>query len=129
MAAWSILGFRHDLALLIGAILVVTGPTVISPHLPHVRPKPRLGAVIRWERIVNDPIGAVLAVLVFEGILAGGFHAMTFRMLEGLAVTVVAASVLAGLGALVLIVAMKRHWIPDFLESPMTLAAVITVFA
>ncbi len=128
-AAWWILGFRLDLALLIGAMLVVTGPTVIIPLLRQVRPKPRLGAITRWEGIINDPIGAVLAVLVFEGILAGGFQAMTLRMIEGLAVTVVGATALAVAGAAILIFALKRHWIPDFLESPATLATVIAVFA
>jgi len=127
-AAWLILDFRLDLALLLGAILVVTGPTVIIPLLRHVRPKPRVGALVRWEGIINDPIGAVLAVLVFEGVLAGGFGAMSLRLFQGLAVTVTVATALAAIGALILIFALKRHWIPDFLESPATLALVISVF-
>lgn len=127
--AWLILDFRLDLALLLGAVLVVTGPTVIIPLLRHVRPKPRIGALVRWEGIINDPIGAVLAVLVFEGILAGGFQAMSMNLLSGLGLTVVAGTGTAVVGAVALIVALKRHWIPDFLESPMTLALVISVFA
>src|SRR6185437_8287986 len=57
------------LAALLGAVLVVTGPTVIGPLLRHIKPARNMGAVIRWEGIVVDPIGAMLAVLVFQIIL------------------------------------------------------------
>jgi len=65
-AAWLI-GFRLELALLVGAVLVVTGPTVIAPILRMLRPTRRVASLLRWEGIVVDPIGAVLAVLVFRG--------------------------------------------------------------
>ena len=50
------------------AILVVTGPTVVIPMLRNLRLVGKLGPVAKWEGIVNDPIGAMLAVLVFESI-------------------------------------------------------------
>src|SRR5690606_2264217 len=58
-----------QIGLLQGAILVVSGPTVIAPLLRQVRPTGRIAAVVKWEGIVNDPIGAALAVLVFQAIL------------------------------------------------------------
>src|SRR5690606_21424434 len=61
-----------QIGLLQGAILVVSGPTVIAPLLRQVRPTGRIGAVVKWEGIVNDPIGAALAVLVFEAIVIHG---------------------------------------------------------
>jgi NhaP-type Na+/H+ or K+/H+ antiporter len=51
---------------LLGAILVVTGPTVIGPLLRQIRPSRRVASTLKWESIVIDPVGAVLAVLVFE---------------------------------------------------------------
>ncbi|MDH3675548.1 MAG: cation:proton antiporter, partial [Anaerolineae bacterium] len=69
-----ILGFDLPLALLFGAILVVTGPTVIIPLLKHVRPAAQISSIAKWEGIVNDPIGAILAVLVFEAIVAIGIR-------------------------------------------------------
>ena len=64
-------------ALLVGAILVVTGPTVVGPLLRHIRPTRRVSSIAKWEGIVIDPIGAVLAVLVFEQLLAAT-HIPTF---------------------------------------------------
>ncbi len=129
LAAWGILGFRFDIAMLFGAILVVTGPTVIVPLLRHMQLKPRVASLVRWEGIINDPVGAVLAVLVFQGIAAGGFEAASFEVLQGLALTLFAGSLLAAGGAVVLILALDRYWVPDFLENPVTLALVVTVFA
>lgn len=67
-AAWW-LGVPLELALLVGAILIVTGPTVIAPILRMLRPTRRVAALLKWEGIVVDPIGAILAVLVFQGVL------------------------------------------------------------
>ncbi|MCC0017442.1 MAG: cation:proton antiporter, partial [Rhodobiaceae bacterium] len=75
MATHWFVGFSWGLALLFGAIMVVTGPTVIVPMLRTVRPNAKIANILRWEGIVIDPIGALLAVLVFEFIVsseAGG---------------------------------------------------------
>ena len=71
VAAYVLLGFELDLALLFGAIIVVTGPTVTGPLLRHVRPIAKLNSVLKWEGIAIDPLGVMFAVLVFEVILAG----------------------------------------------------------
>ena len=74
MAAWGaerILGLEPGTALLLGAILVVTGPTVVGPLLRHVRPVGTVARVAQWEGIVIDPIGAALAVLVYEALPVG----------------------------------------------------------
>ncbi|MCB1614094.1 MAG: cation:proton antiporter, partial [Xanthomonadales bacterium] len=59
------------MALLIGAICSVTGPTVVGPMLRAIRPRPSVDKVLRWEGIIIDPIGAVLAVLALELALSG----------------------------------------------------------
>jgi len=64
-------GLPWPIAALFGAIIVVTGPTVILPLLRHARLKQKPAALLKWEGIVNDPLGAVLAVLVFQWILHG----------------------------------------------------------
>ena len=63
LAAYYILGLNIEIAVLFGAILIVTGPTVIIPLLRQVRPTETAGSVLKWEGIVNDPIGAMMAVL------------------------------------------------------------------
>ena len=69
LAAHYILGFNVALSILTGAILTVTGPTVVVPLLRHVRPKGRVSTVAKWEGITIDPVGAILATFVLEVIL------------------------------------------------------------
>jgi NhaP-type Na+/H+ or K+/H+ antiporter len=108
-----------------GAIFVVTGPTVIIPLLRHVRPTPRIRNTIKWEGILNDPIGAILAVLVFEAILAGGGGReappqFLYAILTGIGV--------GGACAGVMLLALKFHWVPDALDNAFSLAIVVTAF-
>lgn len=127
-AAYYILGFAFPIALLFGAILIVTGPTVVIPLLKHVRANNRVGSIVKWEGIVNDPIGAGVAVLVFEGILVIGVQETATTVVIGLLETVIAGIVLGGLVAWVLILLLKRRWIPGYLQSSVTLVAVIGAF-
>ncbi|HNV72463.1 MAG TPA: cation:proton antiporter, partial [Candidatus Ozemobacteraceae bacterium] len=64
-AHW-LLPLRFDLCLLFGAVMTVTGPTVILPLLRQIKPDPKVAAILKWEGILVDPVGATLAVLVFE---------------------------------------------------------------
>ena len=66
--AAMVLGFDGRVSLLLGAILIVTGPTVINPILRQLRPTRRVNALLRWEGIVVDPLGAILALLVYQAI-------------------------------------------------------------
>jgi len=125
--ATLLLGFDLGLATLLGAILVVTGPTVIVPLLRFVRPSARVGSTIKWEGIVNDPIGAILAVLVFEVIVAGGVSHLTGAGL-GVLKAVGAGTTLGLLGAALVVFPLRRYWIPDSLQSPAALAVAIAVF-
>lgn len=68
-AAHVIVGLETKIALLLGAIVVVSGPTVVGPMLRQLRPTGPTGAILKWEGILIDPIGVLLAVLVFEVLL------------------------------------------------------------
>ena len=70
VATRLIFGFSWELCALFGAIVIVTGPTVIAPMLRTVRPNRKLANILRWEGIAIDPIGALLAVMTFEFILS-----------------------------------------------------------
>jgi NhaP-type Na+/H+ or K+/H+ antiporter len=59
--AYFILQFDLTKSILLGSILTVTGPTVVGPLLHHIRPLGRIGPLARWEGIVVDPIGAIVA--------------------------------------------------------------------
>jgi NhaP-type Na+/H+ or K+/H+ antiporter len=127
LAAHWILGLAWPLAILLGAVLVVTGPTVIGPMLRFIRPTGRTGAILKWEGIVIDPIGAMLAVLVFQVLLHSGTEP---EMVVATTVlkTIAIGALLGLLGALVLGFSMKRDLIPDYLQNPVAVMFVVAVF-
>ena len=71
-AAHLVAGMGWTAALLYGAITVVTGPTVVLPLIRNTRLERRAAAFLKWEAIVNDPVGALLAAIVLALMLAGG---------------------------------------------------------
>jgi NhaP-type Na+/H+ or K+/H+ antiporter len=127
-ASYFIFGLGLQISVLLGAVLVVTGPTVIIPLLRHIRPSGRVGSIIKWEGIIIDPIGAILAVLVFEVIISGGVEKATAHVVVSIVKTLVVGTVLGLAGAKLVVVILRRHWVPDFLQNPVTLMIVIFVF-
>ena len=125
IAHWP-LGFAWKPAALLGAILVVTGPTVIGPILRTVRPTGAVGKVVRWEGIVTDPIGAIVAVLVFQAFLHGEPDGGIAVM--GLAKAMLAGGGLGAVGGFAVIFLLKKKLIPDFLHAPVTLAFALAAF-
>lgn len=131
LLAYTILGFRIDVAFLLGGILVVTGPTVVIPLLHQIRPEGEVGSVARWEGIIIDPIGAILAVIIYELIfaevsVAGGEFGVGL-MKFGLAMFI---GTLIGLAVGYLLVFLfDRYWIPDYLHNFSIIAFVLTAQA
>ena len=128
LAAWWLLGFTPQVAALLGAILVVTGPTVVAPILRQIRPQRRIGSLAKWEGIVIDPIGAILAVLVFEVVFAGNSHGGLGHALMLLAWTLAIGAALGTATAWLLIVVMRRYWLPDYLHGVAFLTFALAVF-
>ena len=125
LAAHSIGNLSWPTAIILGALLVVTGPTVISPLLRHAKLKTRPGSILRWEAIVNDPIGALFAVLAFEIylVLEAGHRAGSLIMTVLLAIALaIPGGILAGRA---LSWAFARGHSPEYLKAPILLAAVI----
>ncbi|GAB4247905.1 MAG: sodium:proton antiporter [Saprospiraceae bacterium] len=129
IAAHYIMGLSWPIALQFSALIIVTGPTVIAPILRNVPLNHDLSNILKWESIIIDPIGATLAVLVFEFILSGAtlgdFSSHAFMgfmqvVLLGIALGVVAA--------LLLFFLIKKEWVPLYLLNVFTLAAVLAVF-
>jgi NhaP-type Na+/H+ or K+/H+ antiporter len=98
-------GMGTDVPLLIGAILVVSGPTVVLPLLSFIRPAPDVRAVLRWEGVTIDPLGAVLGVIVFHVVRTGGtsgWHPGAFLS------NIIVGAAIGALGAGVLWVLLSR---------------------
>lgn len=116
----------RGIAALIGALLVVSGPTVVQPLLRLAKPRPGVAEVLRWEGIVIDPIGATLAVVVLDAVLEGSSPGGAAGRI---AVTLIAGGVIGGALGAAFSFALARHWIPDHLHNPVALGFAVGSFA
>ncbi|PQA85588.1 cation:proton antiporter [Hyphococcus luteus] len=128
IAGYLIAGLTWQAALLFGGIMVVTGPTVIIPLLRQSRLNARPATLLKWEGIVNDPIGALLAVLVYEFLVIGDHSGTSIEIVSSL---VLAALLSAGLGfafGRFTATSFRRGWVPEYLKPPVLLALVLVCF-
>ncbi len=131
LAGVFIAGLTLATSATLGAILVVTGPTVILPMLRAARIAMRPATLLKWEGIVNDPFGAILALLVLElsiGLAAHG-DASSSGILWTFAWTGAVSAIVGYLAAVGLGKALDRGSIAENLKSPVILASVLVVFA
>ena len=125
-AAHYIGGLGWPVASIFGAIMVVTGPTVIMPMLRQARLNRRTASYFKWEGIVNDPIGALLAVLVFQFI---SFQDLGISgVARGLGWALLSGGLLGGVGGWLTGMAFKKGMVPEYLKSPVMLGLVLVVY-
>lgn len=125
-AAHYILGFSWPIAMLLGALVVVTGPTVIVPMLRTVQPNANLASILRWEGIVIDPIGALFAVLVFEFIAVNADP--TSHVLHSLGLTLVIGFGLGLLTGYLTGLAIRKNLFPHYLRNTAVLTIMLGIF-
>jgi NhaP-type Na+/H+ or K+/H+ antiporter len=128
LAAWLLLELDWAVAFLLGAILVVTGPTVVGPMLRHLRLGGRVGAILKWEGIIIDPLGAVLAFLVASFVKSSHAGHLAVEAVGELGRLVVVGAGLGVAGAILVIAALRRYWVPDALHNALSLTAVVVAF-
>lgn len=129
IAVFYIAGFENwELSALTGAFMVVTGPTVVIPLLRHIHPSKKMGSIAKWEGIIIDPIGAVLAVLVFEFIRNYEQGDSFLGVVMALLVTVVTGLVIAYCSSKLLLLFTRKYWIPDYLHGVVFLAVALGTF-
>ena len=128
-AAHLLVGVSLSLSALLGAILVVTGPTVIGPILRHSRPGGAVGHILKYEGIINDPIGAVLALIVFQVIQVEHAETALLLVFWGVVRATVSAAVLGIVSSYAYAYGRKRGWIPAPLENAVLISLVLGVYA
>lgn len=128
VAAHYIFYLSWEMSFLFSALIIVTGPTVITPILRHIPLKQDVSAVLRWEGILIDPIGALVAVLVFEFISVdvGGAYTKTAFIEFGKIVLFGSTFGFAFAHGLNFI--MNKRLIPHYLLNVFALASVLGVF-
>ena len=128
LAAHFIFGLSWQISLLFSALIIVTGPTVITPILRNIPLKKEVSAVLKWEGILIDPIGALVAVLVFEFISVGGDSGFTKTALIEFGKIILFGTTFGFTFAHALAFAINKKLIPHYLLNVVSLSTVLLVY-
>ena len=130
LAGIYIAGLAPEVAILFGGILVVTGPTVVIPLLRQSSVKSRPASILKWEAIVNDPTGALAAVIAYEYFrkVAESPNATLFEVVPPLIIAAILAGLIGYVAALAIAWSFPRGAVPEYLKVPVLLTAVVGVF-
>jgi len=112
-----------------GGIMIVTGPTVIAPLLRQARLKRRPAALLQWEAIVNDPAGALAAVLAFEVVLVWQTATTVEEVIWTVSVGIVVATIVGVVAGWGIATSFARGWVPEYMKVPALFVSVLIVFA
>ena len=128
LLARYIFGLSWEISFLFSALIIVTGPTVITPILRNIPLKKDVSTVLKWEGILIDPIGALVAVLVFEFISVEGDRGFTKTALIEFGKIILFGTTFGFTFAHALAFAVNKKLIPHYLLNVASLSAVLLVF-
>jgi len=126
--AHFIFELNWELSFLFSGLIIVTGPTVITPILRNIPLKKDISTVLKWEGILIDPIGALVAVLVFEFISVGGDSGFTKTALSEFGKIILFGTSFGFTFAHALTFVINKKWIPHYLLNVVSLSTVLLVF-
>jgi len=126
--AHVIFNLSWEISFLFSGLIIVTGPTVITPILRNIPLKKDVSAVLKWEGILIDPIGALVAVLVFEFISVGGDSGFTKTALMEFGKIILFGTTFGFTFAHALAFAINKKLIPHYLLNVVSLSTVLLVF-
>ncbi|WP_417250710.1 cation:proton antiporter [Celeribacter sp.] len=122
-------GLGWEASAVFGGIMVVTGPTVIAPLLRTAKLSRRPANLLQWEAIVNDPIGALAAVLAFEFVLVYRDAASLSEALGALVAGVLVASLVGIAAGFGVARAFRNAWVPEYMKVPVLFVVMLVAFA
>lgn len=128
IAAHFFMDLSWQISFLFSGLIIVTGPTVIAPILRNVPLSRNIATVLKWEGIIIDPIGALVAVLVYEFIRSGEGGEFTLHALQEFAKIVIIGTSIGFTAAYLLYSMIKKHLVPHYLLNVFTLALVLGIF-
>ncbi|MGE4430973.1 MAG: cation:proton antiporter [Sphingobium sp.] len=128
IACYYVAGLVWPVAILFAGILVVTGPTVVLPLLRQSNIAPRPRAILKWEAIVNDPFGALCAVITYEYLRRAEDGGTLLAVIISLAGATVVAGLIGYGMARAIAWTFPRGHVPEYLKAPVLLVAVIGAF-
>jgi NhaP-type Na+/H+ or K+/H+ antiporter len=128
LGAHYIFNLSWEISFLFSGLIIVTGPTVITPILRNIPLKKDVSTVLKWEGILIDPIGALVAVLVFEFISVGGGGGFTKTALMEFGKILLFGTSFGFTFAHALAYAVNKKLIPHYLLNVVSLSTVLLVF-
>ncbi|TRD11467.1 sodium:proton antiporter [Erythrobacter insulae] len=130
LAASQIAGLAWPVAVLFGGILIVTGPTVVIPLLRQANVQTRPNSILKWEGIVNDPTGALCAVIAYEYFrrVSESPNASLVEVVPPLIIAAILAGLIGYAAARFIAYIFPRGAIPEYLKVPVLFISVIFVF-
>lgn len=124
LTAYVIFDISPSFALLMGSLIIVTGPTVIVPLLRRIRVQQKLGSILHWEGVLIDSIGVFTAILCFEWVVEGGGAVA----LPNFLIRIVSGAGIGLLGGYLIYWVMKKNWVPDNIVNAFALASAMLIF-
>ena len=124
LTAYLVFDTSPSFALLMGSLIIVTGPTVIAPLLRRIRIQQKLGSILHWEAVLIDSIGVFVAILCYEWVVEGGGAVA----LPNFLIRIVSGAGLGCLGGFAIYFTMHRRWVPDNIVNAFSLASAMLVF-
>jgi NhaP-type Na+/H+ or K+/H+ antiporter/mannitol/fructose-specific phosphotransferase system IIA component (Ntr-type) len=124
LTAYIVFDTSPSFALLMGSLIIVTGPTVIVPLLRRIRVQQKLGSILHWEGVLIDTIGVFTAILCFEWVVEGGGAVA----LPNFLIRIIGGAVIGGVGGYLIYWMMRKNWIPDNMVNAFALAGAMLIF-
>ncbi len=123
-AVYLVFDVSPSFALLMGSLIIVTGPTVIVPLLRRIRVKQRIGSVLHWEGVLIDSIGVFIAILCFEWVVEGGGDVAV----QNFIIRVVSGGLIGVVGGYLIYWCMRHGVVPDDTVNAFVVAGAMLVF-
>lgn len=124
LSAYLVFDTTPSFALLMGSLVIVTGPTVIVPMLRRIRTHQKLCSILHWEGVLIDSIGVFIAILCFEWVVEGGGAVA----LPNFLIRVISGIGIGTFGGYCIYWMMKHGWIPDSIVNAFSVASAMLIF-
>ncbi|MFQ3271226.1 MAG: NhaP-type Na+/H+ or K+/H+ antiporter/mannitol [Lentimonas sp.] len=124
LTVFLVFDISPSFALLMGSLIIVTGPTVIVPLLRRIRVDQKIGSILHWEAVLIDSIGVFIAILCFEWVVEGGGTVA----LPNFLIRIVSGGAIGFIGGYLIYWFMKHRWVPDNIVNAFALASAMLIF-
>ncbi|MCB0420111.1 MAG: sodium:proton antiporter [Bdellovibrionales bacterium] len=127
MAGYFVANWSLQLCLVVSSILIVTGPTVVTPVIKQIHLKKRTSIFLKWEAILNDPIGALMAVIFFQYWISSTSN-QEHSFLESISLAITISLALAIGFSSIIYILFNRNWVPHFLKVPLSFSLIFVSY-